>query len=826
VAAHHARVADALTDLDLSLPPEAARDLVPSTAIRGAVRRLITRHAQLTATAAAAAQTLAAARQRHDQAATALGDVPEPPSPALLRGTIDAVRGEGPLDTETARAERAVDDAADETNAALAALPFWHGDSAALAACRLPLPAEADAVAALLAQTEAAVAQTRAQADGLATEIATLEESIARLASGETVPTPDAVLAARSVRDRIWRLIRRVYDGGPNPDAGERSGLPEGPLPETFEALRDDADRLADRRADDAQRVAEYLGTAARLELLRGRRAGTDAALAEAMEAAATAMAAWRALWEPAGLPAKSAAAMTEWRHARAAVLRRAAAEAEARSRHDDLASRRTRAHAALAALLQGEAADATVGATLLRAEAMCAAAEAAVSAHRARVEAVEREQARLPELERAANDSVAALETWRIDWARAVAALGLPADVAVDAADAALSAWDRIGETAPAWRTAEQRVSDMTASIDAFAGELRALQERLGEPATDEPGPVVAARLARRLADARKADADAAELSKRIAAHEAAAADAAQRLRAAEASLETLRAIAGTADDAALEGAIERAHQRDRTTESIARLGETLLAQGDGHFEAALREEAAGIDADAAVARLAEIDTELAALGARREQLSADRTTAEARLAAMREGGGAAAKAQEAEDALADARAHAERYARLHVARVLLRAGIDRFRKDAQGPLLRTAGVHFALLTGGRYVRLAVDQDAGGRMVLLAIRDTGVECPVEALSEGTRDQLYLALRAASIEAHAARAEPLPFIADDLLVNFDDARAAAGVALLARLGRTSQVILFTHHDHIAALAGLQAGVVVQRLPGLAALAAQ
>ena len=169
---------------------------------------------------------------------------------------------------------------------------------------------------------------------------------------------------------------------------------------------------------------------------------------------------------------------------------------------------------------------------------------------------------------------------------------------------------------------------------------------------------------------------------------------------------------------------------------------------------------------------------------------------------------------AQEAANALADARAAAERYARLHVARVLLRAGVERFRKEQQGPMLRAAGAHFAHLTGGRYRRLIVDEDPAGKAVLMAIRDSDVECPVEALSEGTRDQLFLALRVAAIGAHAEQSEPLPFIADDLLVNFDDTRAAAALGLLAELGRTTQVILFTHHDHIAALAERQAGARV------------
>ena len=104
----------------------------------------------------------------------------------------------------------------------------------------------------------------------------------------------------------------------------------------------------------------------------------------------------------------------------------------------------------------------------------------------------------------------------------------------------------------------------------------------------------------------------------------------------------------------------------------------------------------------------------------------------------------------------------------------------------------------------------------------LLAVRDDGSECRVEALSEGTRDQLYLALRVAAIEAHAGRAEPIPFIADDLLVNFDDPRATAALALLAQLGETTQVILFTHHAHIMTLASHQQGATIQRLPGLPA----
>jgi uncharacterized protein YhaN len=278
---------------------------------------------------------------------------------------------------------------------------------------------------------------------------------------------------------------------------------------------------------------------------------------------------------------------------------------------------------------------------------------------------------------------------------------------------------------------------------------------------------------------------------------------------------------MAGVTDNPALERAIEQARQRDAAVAAIARTEQALSMQGDGVPEAALLAEATGIDLDAVAGRLAEIETQLATLGERREELSAQRTRAEAKLAEMSEGHDAGAAAQQAEDALAAARDAAERYARLHVARVLLRSGIDRFRKEQQGPLLRAAGKHFALLTDGRYERLIIDYDVADRPVLVAIRDIGTECPVEALSEGARDQLYLALRVAAIQAYAARAEPLPFIADDLLVHFDDTRAAAALTLLTELGQTAQVVLFTHHDHIVGLAEQQAGVAIQSLPAIA-----
>ncbi len=94
----------------------------------------------------------------------------------------------------------------------------------------------------------------------------------------------------------------------------------------------------------------------------------------------------------------------------------------------------------------------------------------------------------------------------------------------------------------------------------------------------------------------------------------------------------------------------------------------------------------------------------------------------------------------------------------------------------------------------------------AKDEIVLECMRADGAPVRVEGLSDGTRDQLYLALRLASIEQHVSRNAPAPLVVDDALVNFDDPRSRATFALLGELATRTQVLFFTHHSHMVELA--------------------
>jgi uncharacterized protein YhaN len=76
----------------------------------------------------------------------------------------------------------------------------------------------------------------------------------------------------------------------------------------------------------------------------------------------------------------------------------------------------------------------------------------------------------------------------------------------------------------------------------------------------------------------------------------------------------------------------------------------------------------------------------------------------------------------------------------------------------------------------------------------------------VEGLSVGTRDQLYLALRLASLERHAESTDPMPLVLDDVLITFDDDRARATLEVLGEFASVTQVLFFTHEAHLVRLA--------------------
>ena len=155
--------------------------------------------------------------------------------------------------------------------------------------------------------------------------------------------------------------------------------------------------------------------------------------------------------------------------------------------------------------------------------------------------------------------------------------------------------------------------------------------------------------------------------------------------------------------------------------------------------------------------------------------------------------------------------RSDVERYLVTRLGAKLLHRAIEHYRQENQSPVLNYATRYFEQLTCGEYVELRPDYDSSGKSALFVIHRSGDQVAVNGLSTGTADALYLSLRMASLEHQIEHTRAMPVVVDDCLIQLDDQRAAAALKALSALSEKTQVILFTHHQHLKELASENLG---------------
>ncbi len=135
--------------------------------------------------------------------------------------------------------------------------------------------------------------------------------------------------------------------------------------------------------------------------------------------------------------------------------------------------------------------------------------------------------------------------------------------------------------------------------------------------------------------------------------------------------------------------------------------------------------------------------------------------------------------------------------YEDLSLAIETLRDANDEMQQRFSPRLGQRAGEIMQALTGGAYEKLSFD-----RSLAADAKRSGdtISHPAAFLSQGSADQLYLALRMAICQLALPEDCSCPLILDDALVNFDDERMGYALELLREIARDRQVILFSCHD--------------------------
>ncbi|MBI3688093.1 MAG: AAA family ATPase [Actinobacteria bacterium] len=629
------------------------------------------------------------------------------------------------------------------------------------------------------------------------------------------LPERSDLLAARASRDTMLDEATRAWSGGA---PFERSG-------HTLTGARHaavTADELADRLARGANAAARRTELDSSVTSADTAVADAAAELAAVTRGYERAIAGWRELWSSTGLcpaPDGGAAVRAELVAARDAQSRALAQQA----RIDHLSPlAATQARTVRTALDRAgrPRPDGDLDSLIRAAEQVLRDAdtdrEARTTVRERRTDLAQAQQAD----EQATEARSSALAAWRV----LLAAAGLPADLDPAAWRTRKGVLERAQARYAACAEKRQEVAHLTERYTAYRDEVGAVAARHGVP-HDDTSPAIQV-LAHRTATARADSTEAERLDGLIRRAELELAAAREEFEASTAARDQLARDALLADPAALAGAAERGRVAASLRQAHARLRDLVRASAPGEDLDALVEILTAVEPDqleqerrSAREDVARLDEELMRAGQRRGECH------------QREGDlidrdGAAELNARAKEQLAVVAQLAERFLVADIQRRLLRQELAAYESRHASPLLDAAGAILERLTEGRFVALRTTTTSGQHRALLIVGADGLGRTPEQLSEGTADQVFLALRLAGVaslqdERRASGAPTLPVVLDDVLMTFDDDRARAALAVMAELAEQWQVIVMTHHEHLTRLVptGSRSAVTVATLAG-------
>jgi uncharacterized protein YhaN len=742
--------------------------------------------------------------------------------PTIDRETLEqldrAVLLEGPLERDYAAKQAELSDEQDLADRELAKLaPYWQGPIQTAARLRVPPPQRVAQFETGLAQIDSDMRECRKGRDQEAKTIRHGTSRLAMLEQGGRLPDEAELRAARQDRDGGFEALVADTEA---PDFARRHAAPNDLAQAVRNSMRA-CDELGDSMRRETARGSEAAQCRADLRKAHEELAAAEAALAELAARRTELLAHWASEWAAEKIDAGLPDAMRLWVDQLSAVKSRAERLEKLAPAVNKLSESIEKHKMILRAALGISDADSPRTLDQLHAQ-LKRTLDADRAARDARMKDDAKRQAARDEREglvRSLAQAERQWAAWREEWGRSVAMLGL------DPTSAPVDANRRLDELAAAQRDLHEadrllgRLKSMERDRAQFALRLEALCDRLDgrerTPVETASLQITVDGLMRRMNEAKLRGRERAKCVCDCEAARANLADAESAFVTCQVRLQSLCDQAGFANADQMPALIDRSERRRFLEERRAQ------AQSD------LRHHAGSKDVAEFVARAetnrTTLDARLAEIAIRMESIDAEipghavsADAASKQLELWQAASSLAADRQQTIESLhARLRNQATEYTAVHLARQTLRLAVERFRQRREGTLLSGAERFFQILTRGAFAGLEIDEDGKGEPILKAVRrEPNEHVEIAGLSDGTRDQLFLALRLAGIEQHVRAHGPMPVIADDLLVNFDDARAAATLECLAELSKLTQVMVFTHHAHVVELARKVADDVV------------
>ena len=626
-----------------------------------------------------------------------------------------------------------------------------------------------------------------------------IQAELGRLQRQGELPTEEALRQGREHRDLGWSLVLADWKGG-----GAKEELVPGlPLEEAFPLAIVKADGIADKLRFEAEAVAQ--AEEKRSQLIESE-AEIDACQKKILKLQADLEAcqkAWQTEWTACGITPRSPLEMEEWRKSWIEFRERLGKLRNAEESFKQKRQQIQQAKKCLAAVL-GQSEEKEF--LLLFATAKKDVQDGERSDGQ-RIEKMTQRanlKSELAKLEKSRSRLAEDVSILTAKWNTQCLVVGLPELTSPEAGRTLLQERKELLVKFDQWQKLSKESQSMIESISQYEKDV--VTRSVALDIKGDTTEALDAALWRALTDARKSQERRDQMDEQIIKISNELTDACGVVTQTDAALNNLLMLAGLTTAAELEPLLAHLEQRAIVQFQIDNLRKTLsgLARGQP------------VDEFAAKVRAEDPDT----LSARKSMITNEKVEKETTLSSVQETlfrlSNEKQKLEKSGDAAADFRQQAEsfasalkqdgpRFMRLRLATHLLEAQIEQFRKENQGPLLQKSGEVFNAITRGAFSGLGAEFNADDVPILVGVRPDQTKVPIEGLSDGSRDQLYLALRLAALDRYLEEHEPMPLILDDLLITFDNERTRAILPQLARLAKRTQIFLFTHHEHLVEL---------------------
>jgi len=781
---------------------DALEALRPSQTELSRVRKLPQRHAALVERVANVQKSIRTLAVHRAQTTASLADLPASAELGVQRRVLASVRANADVERRARAALALVEKLELDANAKLAALGLWRGRLEAVPALQLPSEETVDRFQRDLGECASRASDLERERTALAQRLSLTSQKIKAIENSGSVPSEAVLAAARAHRDDGLRRVLGAWARGDEPSLVDPEYALDSSLCEGLARAVKAADDHADRLRREAERVSTLAGLAAERDQLAAELAtltGRGQSLDEQRSALESA---WKATFGSSGVEPSTPLEMRAWLARQRALsdlvqrLREARVDAANAARERDALSAELRD-----ALRSHAASEQTLGAMLAACEEAVEAGTRAADRRAELLDALKDLERQQAERDQELAEERAALEAWQSEWRTATAKLGFPADLSPDEVVTRLDSLSGLFDALVKLSEQRRRGAGIERDRAKFQEHVSDWIETYAPDLASRAPDVAAEELVRRFQAAEHQRAEHAQIRADLSDLTNSLAALKLRGEQAQSELESLRAAADAPDLVTLveiEARVTEARSLQRQLDVV----EGALLKDQGMPLESLLAAARGVERSALQVRLRDLEEELERLDDEHQNLSAQVRDLEHGLQRYAETD-AADYAQSLSVQAAEIREQALRYARLKLSKVVLEREVERYREQHQGPVLKRASALFPRLTLGSFRGLRVGVE---ERQIVAVREDGKEVAVEGLSEGTRYQLYLALRVASLERYLERNPSLPLVLDDILIHFDDERAAAALGVLGDLSDRVQVLFFTHHARDLSLA--------------------